>query len=72
MPTIEPHIMQYIDSAIERERIIFNKEVERHIGALIEKNKYDFDMALEALQDRPTESRVREIVHEEIESGKLT
>jgi chromosome segregation ATPase len=77
VPTIEPHIVEYIDSSVKKARKEFGDEIradlreykeesKRHMSAVLEK----FDESLKAFKELipsiPTEERIREIVHEEI------
>jgi hypothetical protein len=69
--TIEPKISNYIDIAIERERIIFNKENSRHMGALKESFQHEVQMLAELIKERSTREETRLIAREEIVEALL-
>lgn len=66
MQKIEPPISKYIDIAIERERKIFNKDMEHFMSIQREILQDDVKKLAELLADRPTRSEVRQIVREEM------
>ena len=63
MIAIEPHISDYIDLAIERERKIFDANAERHMGMLLERFQDSLRAATEQLLTR---EEARKMIRDEV------